>query len=160
MECGNDGPGNLLPGPSNKTFCGCGATADPTLGKPAASKAYGIPANKEGSEASGVGARIKASAVPIIPGVRELVAEDMVPGGTERNLDYLETCKAVRWEEGVSQEDKLLLSDAQTAGGLLISVPAHKAQQLRRLLEQAETPAVAEVGEIVAGPEGVITVGS
>jgi selenide, water dikinase len=103
-------------------------------------------------EASGVGARINASAVPIIPGVRELLAEDMVPGGTERNLDYLETCSAVQWEKGITEEDKLLLSDAQTAGGLLISIPAEHADRLRGLLEQAQTPAVAEVGEIVEGP--------
>lgn len=110
-------------------------------------------------EASGVGGRINASAVPIIPGVRELIAEDMVPGGTERNLDYLESCNAIRWEKGVSEEGKLLLSDAQTAGGLLISISAERADHLRDLLEQAQVPVVAEVGEILDGPAGVIVVG-
>ncbi len=109
-------------------------------------------------KASGVGARINASAVPIITGVRELMAEDMVPGGTERNLDYLESCGAVNWQDNVSDEDKLLFSDAQTAGGLLISIPAERADQLRSLLEDSEVPVVAEIGEIVEGSSCVISV--
>jgi len=113
---------------------------------------------REMMEASGVGARISASAVPLIPGVRELIAEDMVPGGTERNLEFLEACSAVRWAPGISEADKLLLSDAQTAGGLLISVPADRADQLRQALSRPGVPVVAEVGVVVEDSGGTITV--
>ena len=112
----------------------------------------------EMTEASGVGARISASAVPVISGVRELLEQDMAPGGTERNLAFLESCNAVRWADGIDKNVKLLLSDAQTAGGLLVSVPPERADQLRQALEHAEVPAVAEIGEVVEEPSGVITI--
>jgi selenide,water dikinase len=108
--------------------------------------------------ASGVGARISASAVPVIPGVRDLLEQDMAPGGTERNLEFLESCGVIQWPEGFSPNEKLLLCDAQTAGGLLISVPADRAGRLRELLLAAKVPAAAEIGEVTSDPACVIVV--
>ncbi|HET9733055.1 MAG TPA: selenide, water dikinase SelD [Acidimicrobiales bacterium] len=66
--------------------------------------------------ASGVAARIDASAVPILVGARESLAAGFVPGGTRRNLEWVRPFLASRREE----EDLLLLADAQTSGGLLV----------------------------------------
>lgn len=99
--------------------------------------------------ASGVGARIRLRDVPLIDGVRELLALDEAPGGTYANREHLNSENAVVWAEGISQEDQLALCDAQTAGGLLISVPADRAEAMRSALIAANTLRTAEIGEII-----------
>ena len=102
---------------------------------------------------SGAGARIRLHDVPLIDGVRELLTLDEAPGGTYANRDHLNSENAVAWGEGLSEEDQLALCDAQTAGALLISVPADRADAMREALIEAGTLAAAEIGEIVADSE-------
>lgn len=99
--------------------------------------------------ASGVGARIRLGSVPVLPEVWALVADGVVPGGTRRNLDHVEG--HVDWEPGITEEEQLVLCDAQTSGGLLIAVAPEKAEALAQALRAAGTPAVAEIGEVVEG---------
>ena len=69
----------------------------------------------------------RADAVPVIEGVRDLVAADMVAGGTRRNLAFV----APDVDFGaLALAEQLLLADAQTSGGLLLSVPAARADTL------------------------------
>lgn len=68
--------------------------------------------------ASGVGALIDFEAVPVIEGAREALAEGFVSGGTRRNLEWVQP--HVTAGAGVTDEDLLLLADAQTSGGLLV----------------------------------------
>jgi selenide,water dikinase len=98
---------------------------------------------------SGVAARVRAGAVPVQPGVRDLARDDVVPGGTKRNHAALEGI--VRWAPGIALADQMVLADAQTSGGLLIAVPAERAAALGRALEAAGTPVAAEIGEVVPG---------
>jgi selenide,water dikinase len=51
-----------------------------------------------------------------------------------------------------------LLTDAQTSGGLLISVPAGKAKLLVMKLSEKNTPAAEIVGEVFSSPEAIIEV--
>ncbi|QFG69875.1 selenide, water dikinase SelD [Ornithinimicrobium pratense] len=67
--------------------------------------------------ASGVAARIDASAVPYVDGTRQALAAGHVPGGSRRNLDWVRTHLAA---DGVSEDELILLADAQTSGGLLV----------------------------------------
>ena len=83
--------------------------------------------------ASNVGARISLDAVPVIPGTWDLIDDGQVPGGTHRNLESVE--KHARWHPGISQEAKLLLCDAQTSGGLLISLAPERVGALLKELE-------------------------
>jgi selenide,water dikinase len=70
-------------------------------------------------EASRVDVHIDAGAVPLLPGVGDLVAQGFVPGGTRRNLDWVaERLHA----DGVADADLLMLADAQTSGGLVFGV--------------------------------------
>ncbi|MDO8684248.1 MAG: selenide, water dikinase SelD, partial [Armatimonadota bacterium] len=108
--------------------------------------------------ASGVGAVIDLSAVPVIEGTMDLLKQDMAPGGTHRNLQFLENCGALDWEQGITDEEKLLLCDAQTSGGLLISVPAERADAMERELQAPGIPAAARVGRIVEDPDRKIHV--
>ncbi len=106
--------------------------------------------------ASKVSARLFAGAVPVFDFVWSLVADCIVPGGTERNLAYVEP--HVRWDDSLGEADRLVLADAQTSGGLLIAVPAEREQKLLQELAARGAPARAVVGEIVAGPPGQISV--
>ena len=65
--------------------------------------------------ASGVSAEISASKAPVLPGVDELLAQGVAPGGTHRNQAGVEDY--VDWDDTVSENDRLLLCDAQTSGG-------------------------------------------
>ncbi len=85
--------------------------------------------------ASDVGVTIRRSAVPILPMAAELAAEGMVPGGSKRNLTFVQPQLDVA--DGVAEADLLLLADAQTSGGLLIAIPEPKAEALMAALLQA-----------------------
>lgn len=105
---------------------------------------------------SGVGAVIRVSDVPLLPGVQQLLAQGNVPGGTFRNMGSV--ADSVDWDESLSEEDRLLLCDAQTSGGLLISVPSQRLDALLSELKSAGVPTIAVVGEITEGPVGRVTV--
>jgi len=111
---------------------------------------------REMARGSRLEARIKASAVPLLPGAKELAARGFVPGGTRRNLADLGD--AVRWDATLPEPLRILLADAQTSGGLLIAVPAERVGDLVAALEAAGTPAAAVIGEVVEGEPGRIIV--
>src|SRR5262249_1956047 len=69
--------------------------------------------------ASTLGAVVDASGVPVIDGVRELLAAGAVAGGTQRNHAFV--TPAVDFGD-VPEGEQLLLADAQTSGGLLLAV--------------------------------------
>ncbi len=75
--------------------------------------------------ASGVGAVLDRSAVPMITGAQEALRDGYVSGGTRRNLDWVRP--HLRPGPGISEDDLLLLADAQTSGGLLVAgeLPGH-----------------------------------
>jgi selenide, water dikinase len=75
--------------------------------------------------ASGVCAVIDRTAVPVIEGAREALRDGFISGGTRRNLDWVRP--HLRPAPGVTEDDLLLLADAQTSGGLLIvgELPGH-----------------------------------
>lgn len=110
------------------------------------------------TRASGVGARIKLSNLPILSEVWELAKEGCIPGGTRRNYDYLQEKEAVVWDPGIDETTRLVVADAQTSGGLLISVAKEKSRDLLSLLETKKTPAAALIGEIVENASGQIRV--
>jgi selenide,water dikinase len=97
--------------------------------------------------ASGVGAEISTSAVPAIsPEIFSLIDEDCVPGGTRQNL---ETANAmVEWND-TAEPIRLLLSDAQTSGGLLLCVSPKRLKAVQRHLEKYRTVCSAVIGTIV-----------
>ena len=106
--------------------------------------------------ASGVAGRIHASAVPLLPGARELADQGHVPGGTLRNRHDLSD--VVTWEQNVPMVLRQLLCDAQTSGGLLMAVPADRALLLLEDLRARQTPAATIIGEVREGEAGRIQV--
>ncbi len=107
-------------------------------------------------EASGVAADVHVGHVPLLARARDLAAQGAVPGGTTRNVEA--AGQFAIWGEGVSETDRIMLCDAQTSGGLLISIAAERVDELVSALKRENTPAAAVIGEIVDGPAGRVEV--
>jgi selenide,water dikinase len=110
--------------------------------------------------ASGCGFRVRAEAVPLLPGAMSYAESGNFAGGMGRNRTYLEGLSdqgtlALRIASGVSSEQFGLLCDSETSGGLLFSAPADRAQEIRDRFAARGEP-VWEIGEIL--PEQAIEV--
>jgi selenide,water dikinase len=106
--------------------------------------------------ASKVTAQVGLERVPLLPAACEYVQAGIAPGGTHANWRFL--ADWVRYEDGISKEEQLLLCDAQTSGGLLAALPADRAEELVRELKKAGTPCAAVIGRIEAAGDGKISV--
>jgi selenide, water dikinase len=106
------------------------------------------------------GAKAKAfldlERIPILAEVPALAAEGVVPGGTKSNLEHV--ARKVRFPQGLPEDIRWVLADAQTNGGLLASVPARDVAKAFRALEKAGVE-VALIGEVGEGRPGVEVVG-
>jgi selenide,water dikinase len=96
--------------------------------------------------ASEVGAEIWFDGLPLLAEVEALLRQGIVPGGTKRNLEYVEPWTS--FAGGLEQWQKQLAADAQTSGGLLLAVPAGRVPQVVEALEKRKAPAAAVVGRI------------
>jgi selenide,water dikinase len=101
-------------------------------------------------------AQIFLNKIPFITGAVELAKAGAISAGTHNNYRYLRNM--VKWKKSYSQEEMMLLCDAQTAGGLLMAVPQEKASQLHAALLKAGCQAAAEIGVIAKPGEKVIEV--
>lgn len=105
-------------------------------------------------KASGVSAKIDYQVLLFLPSVKKLAEKGIVPGGTKRNLKFVKD--KVQFGEHLTDIDKLLLADAQTSGGLLISIPAEKAEKyISKFNELSEIKAVI-IGEILDKSDTII----
>jgi selenide,water dikinase len=102
---------------------------------------------------SGVGARVWARQVPYIEGARALAERGMIPGGSRRNLDSVNSM--VTFAPSLGELDHLMLADAQTSGGLLIAVAPERLKELLGLLREADTLCASVVGEITGQREQI-----
>jgi selenide,water dikinase len=105
--------------------------------------------------AAGVGAELDAAAVPVIDGVRDLLAQGLVAGGTQRNHAFVS--EHVDWG-ALPVDEQLLLADAQTSGGLLVAISPAAAVDLVGRLEAGGTLVAAVVGRVTAGPPGAVVI--
>jgi selenide, water dikinase len=96
---------------------------------------------------SGVDVVIDAGSVPVLDGVRPLAEAGLVPGGSRRNLEWIEE----RLDRGpVDDLTVLLLADAQTSGGLVFGVAPERAADVVRQL-RASGHAAATIGRTLPG---------
>ena len=102
---------------------------------------------RKATAASGVDAVVDVAAVPVLPGVRELAASGILPGGSRRNRDWV---AEVLDAGGYGELDVLLLADAQTSGGLLFGAAPERARAaVAALADDGVSAAV--IGEVRAG---------
>jgi len=102
-------------------------------------------------EGSKISATIECNEIPLMQGVFELAQKGFIPGGTKRNLDHV--IPNVNFSKNISQEQKYLLADAQTSGGLLISVPKDKAEDLQNLLMENQCLSSSVIGQVYNSAE-------
>ncbi len=91
------------------------------------------------ARASGLGAVVSCSRVPVMPAAAAYVRDGIAPGGTHANRRFLiGQPDGERWVDfGVTAEaDQLVLCDAQTSGGLLVAVAPERAPDLLAALAE------------------------
>jgi len=88
------------------------------------------------AKASNITLKIKASEVLLLPDVLALIEQKMLTRGDKNNRDYVGD--TIKFNPRISKEMQSALFDPQTAGGLLISLEAEKAEKLIEQVKDAK----------------------
>lgn len=96
--------------------------------------------------ASGVAVDVWFDRLPLLPGAVELVRAGTAPGGTRRNLEFVEPWTI--FEDTLEAWQRLLCADAQTSGGLILAVPAGREDAVAAALEARGAAAAAIIGRV------------
>ncbi len=102
----------------------------------------------EMTKASMVGFRFFFESIPVLENALPYAREHIFPGGSYDNFEYFSPC--VTWSRKLEEHEKMLLFDAQTSGGLLLSVPADRVAQWENRAKAVDQP-VWKIGEVVEG---------
>ena len=106
--------------------------------------------------ASNVGASVFVDRVPVLPAARQYVQAGISPGGTHANHKFL--IDWVTYAADVTNQEQLLLCDAQTSGGLLAAVPRERADSLLASLHSSGVTDAVAIGRIESTNPGRIAV--
>lgn len=106
--------------------------------------------------ASKVGAEVSLSSVPVLEHAWKIAEGGTIPGGAYSNREYV--AADVTFADAVNEIAQLVLCDPQTSGGLLMSVPRDRANDLVTALEDVGAPVAAVIGEITEDLPGRIMV--
>ena len=107
------------------------------------------------ARASRVSLRIHAGSVPLLPGAFRIFEQGSIPGATFRNQEY--TGDQIHFTRGVAYTMKMLFHDAQTSGGLFMSVdPDFLDSFIKELRTNDPHLEVAVIGEVLEeSPKGL-----
>jgi selenide,water dikinase len=94
---------------------------------------------------------ISCNNVPIIPEAIALANDDVIPGGTKRNMKYVED--KILYMDTLPNYAKALLCDAQTSGGLLIAMDKDDAKEYIKEIEELSFGYAGIIGEVI--PKGL-----
>lgn len=107
-------------------------------------------------ENSGVGFQLIAEDIPVFSGAVDLADQGLLPGGSIANQEFYS--KHVLWEPSADTKLQPVLYDAQTSGGLLISVERERSEELLEHLHRDGVNDAAIIGEVIPEPVGKIIV--
>ncbi|HKJ41861.1 MAG TPA: selenide, water dikinase SelD [Sunxiuqinia sp.] len=82
-------------------------------------------------EGSHLSAEIELDKIPLFPEVKDYIAQNCIPGGTHRNWDSYGHHIKLK-----TPDDKLILCDPQTSGGLLLAVEQSAVANVQKILQQ------------------------
>jgi selenide,water dikinase len=105
---------------------------------------------------SGLGVRVFAKSVPILPGTLDYAGMGLVPAGAFKNRKFYEP--VVELALSLDQLTQDVLFDPQTSGGLLISLDEQSAESLVTEIEERGIRHAAIIGEVVSKPKERIVV--
>ena len=72
-------------------------------------------------QGSNISAEVDLKNLELLPDVRDLAESGIMAGGSRRNLEYVSDY--AEFDPQLTEVDRLLAADAQTSGGLLVSLP-------------------------------------
>ena len=101
----------------------------------------------EMADSSDITIAIDMEAVPLLPDAAYFASHGLLTGGGMSKLEY--TGSSLKIEGSLTREQKMLLHDPQTSGGLLISLPSGKAQDLVEDLLNSGVKYAAVIGEVL-----------
>jgi cysteine desulfurase NifS/selenium donor protein len=101
-------------------------------------------------------AEISFNSLPFMKQVKELALAGAIPGGTYKNLDFYQ--EWIRWIAVLSETEKLMFCDAQTSGGLLVSLPERFKDQVLTELKEKGIEIAVVIGRITGKGTGIINV--
>ncbi len=110
---------------------------------------------REMTLASKCNAEVIFDQIPFIQETKSLAAAGIIPGGTYNNLDFVK--EDIDFGKR-TRTDQLLLSDAQTSGGLLVSLPEKQAKQYLEDLKNSGIKNATIIGGFTAPGNGKITI--
>ena len=96
---------------------------------------------------SNLSAMINFDDINFIDGVEKLAKNGVIPGGTKNNFNFSK--QDISFEKNIKEHQKFMLSDAQTAGGLLIATPHEKANDLLEKLNKNSKYASKIIGSFI-----------
>ncbi len=105
---------------------------------------------------SGVSAELTASMIPQLPGALDLASQGIIPGGTTNNISFVKDFIKISGE--VSESMISLCADAQTSGGLLISVNPADSKLLLNEITSSGNLFAAPIGKIIDGKSSIINI--
>ena len=105
---------------------------------------------------SRVGMKIDSTSIPVFTEVADFAKAGLCPGGLYRNKEFYG--EMVELSKQVPDYIQDILFDAQTSGGLLISIASEAAKSLVTKLRKAGVPDAAIIGDIISKPAGKIFV--
>lgn len=106
--------------------------------------------------ASEVSAKLYFSQIPIIPEAYQFTGPETVPGGSKGNLSFMQPHAEL--SPRISEEQSILIHDAQTSGGLVLSVHHDDAAELLATLHAEGVSRASLIGEVREGEKGKIIV--
>ena len=94
-----------------------------------------------------LGAELWINDIPVIDGLDKYISMGMIPGGTIKNQNIY-SC-SVEEKPDITPEQKTILYDAQTSGGLLLSISPKQAKMAKKLLSQQGFTSSQIIGKII-----------
>jgi selenium donor protein len=92
--------------------------------------------------------------IPFLPGAVRFASNNIVPGGTQNNMAFVESF--VDYGNHLSEVQKILVNDAQTSGGLLIALPWEMKDDLVQQLKNRGISGACIIGRVVKKNVGKI----
>jgi selenide,water dikinase len=111
----------------------------------------------EMASGSGVTIVLEAKALPLLPGARRLARQGCLTGGCRRNRDYLKNKTSI--DAKVPADLLEVALDPQTSGGLLIALPADRADAFVEELHAKGIDATTRVGFATVAQDASVKLG-
>ena len=99
-----------------------------------------------------LGAELWINDIPLIKGLDKYISLGMIPGGTLKNKEIY-SC-LVEKKEDILSEREIVLYDAQTSGGLLLSISPEQAEKAKELLCQQGFISSQIIGKVIKVSSG------